>query len=155
MTQIACYDSEGNTVPVAPDTLIFRPAVYGIFIEHQQILLTRHPQSGLWQPPGGILQPDETPTQAVRHHFRQITGMTPRLGPLLLVEDQYVIDEDKQPWHLSILYYALERPAATVASLTEIESSSQPEWIPLGTLKREQLHLGFEAIEAGRLRLQI
>ncbi|MCP5096114.1 MAG: NUDIX domain-containing protein [Chloroflexi bacterium] len=155
MSQIACYDSNGNEILVSPENITFRPAVYGIFIEHQQVLLTRHLQTGLWQPPGGILQQLETPNQAVRHHFREVTGMTPRLGSLLLVEDHYIVDDEKQAWHLSVLYYALKRPEATVASLTEIESSSQPEWVPLATLKREQLQLGFEAIEAGRLRLQI
>ena len=155
MSQVTCYDSNGNAISVSSENMTFRPAVYGIFIEHQQVLLTRHAQTGLFQPPGGILQSLETPTQAVRHHFRDVTGMTPRLGPLLLVEDQFIVDDAQQAWHLSTLYYALDRPEATVASLTEIESSSQPEWVTLATLQRDQLQLGFEAIEAGRLRLQV
>lgn len=154
MKKIACYDLEGSTVLVAPDALIFRPAVYGIFIENQQVLLTRHPQTGLWQPPGGILQPHQPPTQAVRHFFRNVTGMTPQLGPLLHVEDDFRLDADGQAWHLTVLYYALDRPEATVATLTELESAIQPDWVPLNECRRDQFQLGYDALEAGKLRAQ-
>ena len=155
MKQIVCYNPEGLPVSVPADSLIFRPAVYGIFIENQQVLLMRSSDDDLWHPPGGILQPHEPPTQAVRHFFRDITGMTPKLGPLLHVEEKYRIDDDGQAWHLALLFYALDRPAATVATLTEIESAIQPDWIPLNELQREQLQLGYEAIEAGKLRSQV
>lgn len=155
MNSIICYDWEGNAHSVAVEHVQFRPAVYGIFIENDQVLLVRHPHTDRWQPPGGILRSDETPSQAVRHYFRQITGMTPRLGPLLSIDDQYLIDENEQAWHLSVLYYALDRPEATVATLTEIESSAQPEWVHLAQLRREDLQLGYDAIEAARLRLSL
>ncbi|MCA9925579.1 MAG: NUDIX domain-containing protein [Anaerolineales bacterium] len=155
MKTIDCYDLQGNPTPVSPDNLLFRPAVYGIFIENQQVLLIKHPITGLWQPPGGILKANEPPRQAVRHFFRDVAGMTPDLGPLLHVEDAYRIDEQGQAWHLTIMYYALERPQATVATLTEIESAVQPDWVPLSECRREQFQLGYEAIEAGKLRTQI
>jgi len=155
MKQIVCYDLEGNPTPISPDAIIFRPAVYGIFIENQQVLLTRHPQIGLWYPPGGILKAHEPPTQAVRHFFRERAGMTPRLGPMLHIEEKFRLDDEGQAWHLVMLYYALDRPEATVATLTEIESAQQPDWVPLNELHREQLLLGYEAIEAAKLRLQL
>lgn len=155
MATVCCYDVYGNAVPVAPESIAFRPAVYGIFIENEHILLLRHPQSELWHPPGSMLAAHETPTQAVRHYFRQLTGMTPILGPLLFVEDQYHIDGARQAWHLSVLYYALDRPTATAATLAELESSAQPDWLPLAELERNQMQFGYEAIQAGWLRLRL
>jgi ADP-ribose pyrophosphatase YjhB (NUDIX family) len=155
MATVCCYDVYGNAVPVAPESIVFRPAVYGIFIENDYILLLRHPQSELWHPPGSVLASHETPTQAVRHYFRQLTGMTPILGPLLFVEDQYHVDDARQAWHLSVLYYALDRPVATAATLAELEGSVQPGWLPLAELKRNQMQFGYEAIQAGWLRLRL
>lgn len=155
MTTILCTDLHGRAHPIPAHNLRYRPAVYGIFIENEQVLLVTHPETGLLQPPGGILQPTETPTQAVRHHFRRVTGMTPLLGPLLFVEDQYVVDEKDQAWHLTLLYYALDRPDATVASLTEIETSTQYSWVHFDALARDGLQLGYEAIGAGRLRQRV
>ncbi len=145
---------EGTAVSVPSNTLAYQIAVYGILIEREQILLVRHPQTNLWCPPGGVLQRQEAPTSAIRHHFRQVTGMTLRLGELLLVEEKYLIDETDQPQHRSILYYALDRPQITTASLTEIKHENQPEWVDIADLKRAQLQIGFNAIMAGHLRLK-
>ncbi|HEX6385303.1 MAG TPA: NUDIX domain-containing protein [Anaerolineae bacterium] len=155
MTTVCCYDVYGNAIPVAPEAITFRPAVYGIFIEDDHILLLRHPQTALWHPPGSILAPHETPTQAVRYTFRELTGMTPVLGPLLFVEDQYLVDDERRAWHLSVLYYALDRPTAMATTLAEMENSSQPDWKPLAELKRNQMQFGYEAIQAGWLRLRL
>lgn len=155
MTTILCYDIEGNRVPVAAEAISFRPAVYGIFIEHDQILLLRHRQSELLQPPGSILAAHETPTQVIRHHFRQLTSMTPLLGPLLFVEDQYRIVAE-QAWHLSALYYALSRPTATATTLSATEEEpSYPVWVHLNNLRRNQMMFGYEAIRAGQLNLEL
>lgn len=151
MATILCHDVHGKTVPVAPEALLFRPAVYGIFIENNQVLLQKHPHSELWRPPGVLLADNETPGQAIRHAFRQLTGMTPRLGPMLYVEDQYVVDGEQRAWHFAVVYYALERPS-TAATLSD---SGKMEWVALETLRRREMQFGYEAIQAGRLRLKL
>lgn len=155
MNMVRCYDAAGNAVAVAPEAITFRPAVYGIFIENQQVVLLAQPQTNLWRPPGRILQSHEVPTQVVRHTFRQVTDMMPALGPLLFVEDQYRVDEDGRAWHLSVLYYALNRAEVTPTTFTGISPAPQYEWIPLSALRRDRMLFGYEAIQAGRLRLRL
>jgi ADP-ribose pyrophosphatase YjhB (NUDIX family) len=154
MITTVCHDIYGNAVPVAPESITFRPAVYGIFIENGQVLLQKQPQTGLWQPPGTILAASDTPTQVIRHYFRQLTGLTLIIGSLLYVEDQYFIDEERRAWKLSVLYYGLERPLAA-APLTEAEEASQIEWVPLTDLPREQFQFGYEAVQAGKLQQKL
>jgi len=100
------------------------------------------------------LQQHEAPTTAIRHHFRKITGMTLRLDGLLLLEEKYLIDETNQPQHQTTLYYALDRPQITTASLTEIEHENQAEWVSIAELTRSQLQFGYNAIMAGQLKVQ-
>jgi ADP-ribose pyrophosphatase YjhB (NUDIX family) len=154
MSTVRCYDAAGNAVAVAPESITFRPAVYGIFIENQQVILLEHTQTNLWYPPGRILQSHEVPTQIVRHIFRQVTDMMPALGPLLFVEDQYRVDENGRAWHTSVLYYGLNRAEVTPSTFSGLSSPPQYEWIPLSALRRERLLFGFEAIQAGRLRFR-
>jgi ADP-ribose pyrophosphatase YjhB (NUDIX family) len=151
MATIICHDVEGNPIPVAQEAVLFRPAVYGILIEHNQVLLQKHPDSTLWQPPGAVLGENETPAQTVRQIFRQLTGMTPRPGPMLFVEEQYVIDGEQRAWHLGVVYYALERPS-TASTLSE---SGKIEWVALDNLQRQQMQFGYEAVQAGRLQLKL
>lgn len=155
MSTVRCYDAAGNAVAVAPEVITFRPAVYGIFIENQQVILLAHPQTKLWYPPGRVLESHEVPTQIVRHAFRQVTDMMPALGPLLFVEDQYRMDENGRAWHLSVLYYALERAEVTPTTFSGQPAAPAYEWIPLSALRRERMLFGFEAIQAGRLRLRL
>lgn len=152
---ISCFDAQGSSVSVAPETVTFRPAVYGIFIENEQVLLLRHPQRGLWQPPGRILQSHEIPMEVVRHHFREVTGVMPLLGPLLYVEEQHWLDEEGRAWHLSVLYYALDRTTSMATTLADIQGSQETEWVPLDTLQRQEMQFGYQAIQAGRLRLKL
>lgn len=155
MATIVCYDIHGNAVPVAAESITFRPAVYGIFIENSQVLLQKQPQTDLWHPPGTMLTTSNPPTQVIRHYFRQITGLTPVIGSLLYVEDQYFLDEARRAWKLSAMYYGLERPLTTATSLTEEEETTQTQWVPLADLQREQFQFGYEAVQAGKLQQQL
>lgn len=154
MSTIVCYDVFGQAHPTQVEETEFRPASYGIFIENKHILLIQHEQTGLWYPPGGILDEKETPSQAVRHHFRRVTGMVLELGPLVFVEDQYVYDAGRA-WHLSVLYYALKRPSAASSSISEPISNVTRAWIELDELQREKMQFGYEAIRAGQLHLKL
>ena len=156
MATIVCYDREGKAHSFASEDIAFRPAVYGIFIENDQVFLLKHPETNLFYPPGKILAEDEPPTQVVRQQFRKLTGLALQLGPLIFVEDQYVVDDEQQPWQLSLLYYALERPMITMApTMAEVDDYEQPEWVLLDGLQRQQMQFGYEAIQAARLRLKL
>lgn len=154
MNTICCYDTHGNAVVMPIEAVTFCPAVYGIFIENNQVLLLRHPQTKLWYPPGRMLTDHETPTQVIRHYFRQMTGMIPQFGPLIFVEDMYHIDDNNKAWHISAMYYALIRSQTATTTLANLTGSAQPEWVLLTALERQQMQFGYEAIQAGKLRLK-
>lgn len=156
MATIICYDREGKAQSFASEEIGFRPAVYGIFIENDQVFLLKHPETNLFYPPGEVLVEDKPPTQVVRQQFRKLTGLVLQLGPLIFVEDRYVVDDEGEAWQLSLLYYALERPIITMApTMAEVDDYEQPEWIPLDSLQREQMQFGYEAIQAARLHLKL
>lgn len=156
MATILCYDREGNAVPVSSDTLSFRPAVYGVFIENNQVFLLKHPTNGLWSLPGKVLAEDEPPTQAIRQLFRKLTGLVLHLGSLIYVEDQYVVDDDEKAWHQSLMYYLLTRPSITTTpTLTVTDHYEQPEWVSLTNLQRHELQFGYQALQAARLLQKI
>ncbi|VAW37187.1 hypothetical protein MNBD_CHLOROFLEXI01-3511 [hydrothermal vent metagenome] len=155
MAATVCYDIYGNPVPVLSESITFCPAVYGVFIENSQVLLQQQAQTGLWHPLGKMLTANDTPTQVIRHYFRQLTGLTPFTGSLLFVEDQFLLDEERRAWKVSALYYALQRPLNSTTTLTESEENSPTSWLPLADLQREQLQFGYEAIQAGKLQLKL
>lgn len=153
MTMVQIFNAQGRAQTVAAKDLIFRPAVYGIFIELDQVLLLRDLETQLLSPPGRIVNENEEPTQAIRHYFRELAAITPDLGSLLFIETQYRQEND-QAWKLSALYYAIERPSLASISFSE-DTTLQPEWVPLNSLERTQFQFGYEAVQAGKLHLQL
>ena len=152
---IQCYDQDGETITVSPEDVLFRPAAYGVLIENEQVLLETNPETGLLHPPGHILESHETPTQAIKHHLRNFAGLTPLIGPLLFIEDKYLVKKNlDEVWHLSLLYYALDRPPYSSMTISEMEASGA-NWLPLADLTRPHLQFGYDAIQAGRLRLRL
>jgi len=87
-------------------TRLLLPSVTGIVYDpSDRILLVRQREGGIWSTPGGVVEPDETPADAVAREVHEETGLAvePRRilgafgGPAFVVrypngdESQYVI----------------------------------------------------------------
>ncbi|HSH04422.1 MAG TPA: NUDIX domain-containing protein [Anaerolineae bacterium] len=156
MTTITCYDYDGNPHLVPTDYIQFRPAIYGILLDKDQVLLQRHQPTRNLQPPGRILQVHEQPAPALRRYFRSLVGFTPHVESTLIIDDQYIWDPaQEKAYHVVRTYYAVTRPAAVTMMPVDDTHDAYPEWVPLAGLSREQLQFGYEAIILGEERLTL
>ncbi len=66
-----------NATPEAGGLERFRPGIYGILIQHRQVLLVRAPQNflGVVGFPGGGIELGESPLDALRREFAEETGL--------------------------------------------------------------------------------
>ncbi len=144
--QVAVIDAHGRVVMIAPAEIRYSPAVYGVLIEENRALLCVQPASGFYTFPGGRVTDGQTVEQAVRQYFRAATGITPFVQDLLLVEEQFVLDEETRPWQLSMMYYRLSRPPVGHMGLIDFENSAKPDWVPLKNLTRQQMQFGYDAL---------
>jgi ADP-ribose pyrophosphatase YjhB (NUDIX family) len=71
--KVICHDIEGKTYEVAANELTFRPSVYAIIIENDQVLLSR--QWDGYDFPGGGVELGETLTEALKREVKEETGM--------------------------------------------------------------------------------
>lgn len=154
MTTIVCYDPHGQPVAAAANTLTFSPAAYGIFIENHEILLLKDAATGWMTWPGAVLQVGERPYYVISRAYHQLTGIMPVVGPLLFMEDVYQVDGNGRAWHISALFYWLERPSATSISLNTVDANRQPQMIAANLVERSQLQFGYQALQAGLRRLK-
>lgn len=144
--QIAVVDAHGRVVMCDPAQLQYSPAVYGVLVEESRTLLCLHPISSFYTFPGGRVTDGQTMEQAVRQRFRAATGITPYVQELLLVEEQFVLDEEEQPWQLTLMYYRLSRPPVGHMGLIDFENPAKPDWVPLKNLTRQQMQFGYDAL---------
>jgi 8-oxo-dGTP pyrophosphatase MutT (NUDIX family) len=104
--------------------------VTGYVVHEGRTLLHRHRKLSMWLPPGGHVEPDEDPVQAVLREIEEETGLTVALLPqtpvvggfsaprqltppvTILVED---IDEPGRPHqHIDMIYFTQPAGDATL-----------------------------------------
>ncbi|TXK42681.1 NUDIX domain-containing protein [Nonomuraea sp. C10] len=68
---------------LGPD-LLMMPSVCGcVFDDEGRLLLALHGDGGLWAAPGGAVDPDERPQEAVRRELREELGIDVRVRGLI------------------------------------------------------------------------
>ncbi|MGC9117803.1 MAG: NUDIX hydrolase [Thermoproteus sp.] len=66
----------------------------GILIEDGRALVVYHEKLGVWLYPGGHVEPDETPSEAVVREFREETGLVVEpVGPVRGISSGDVVEE--------------------------------------------------------------
>lgn len=116
----------------------------GIVLHQDSVLLIRHAKLGWWMPPGGHIDPDEDPVQAVLREVREETGLdcdivasqpfahdaVQVLPPpfTILIED--VPERGQTVQHIDCIY--ILRPAADPTMLTaQQEEVTAVRWVPI------------------------
>ena len=75
--------------------LLLLPSVMGIVYDSEsRVLLVRQSADGLWSTPGGVIEPDETPAEAVIREVSEETGLKVTVVRLLGVHGgpEFVVD---------------------------------------------------------------
>ena len=117
----------------------------GIVLHEDQVLLIEHAKLKWWMPPGGHIEPNEDPVQAVLREVREETGLDCEIispaafahesiqvlpAPFtILVED--VPEGGEMVQHIDCIYILrpLSRPSAISADEREVTGV---RWVPVG-----------------------
>jgi 8-oxo-dGTP diphosphatase len=117
-----------------------------VILRDDHVLLIWKPAVGWWLQPGGHVEPDEDPVQAMRREIREEVGLEvdilgrppfehPAVGTVappftIMVED--VTDRTVGPHqHIDMIYVCRPRPGATVDDGAEYAGAQQARWVPI------------------------
>jgi 8-oxo-dGTP pyrophosphatase MutT (NUDIX family) len=88
MSIVVILDANGQKHRVDSNNLIFRKAVYGLYIQNNKLLMVKDKISKKWEFPGGGMENNESPLEGLKREFFEETGLTildTRLSPDNLV----------------------------------------------------------------------
>lgn len=111
-----------------------------------RVLLLLHRQKRLWLPPGGHVEPDETPAATARREVREETGLSvqitsPRHPPgqahaAPRPEASLEVEVEAGHVHLDLVYFARPAPASNPEALHPNEEAEALRWWAAEELRR-------------------
>lgn len=145
---ITCQDIEGNTYQVHVSELSFRPAVYGVIVKDDTILMSK--QWDGYDFPGGAIELGEATETALLREVKEETGLDVQMGKILHCEHSFF----KMPYkgnfvHSIHMYYECTVAGGELSTDFFAEQEKQyagmPEWIDLGKITQLKIRSSGDA----------
>jgi len=135
--KIICHDINGKLYKVDAKRLAFRPSIYGILIEKNQVLLSK--QWDGYDFPGGGAKLYETIDETLKREFWEETGFKVKRGKIIYVGTSlfYSIAR-KRYWNCQLFYFLVKKISGKLskANFDEYEKTYTDiaEWIDIKKL---------------------
>jgi ADP-ribose pyrophosphatase YjhB (NUDIX family) len=138
--EIICIDLNGNKASVPVSKLTFRPAVYGVIIEDDKILLSKQWGDG-YDFPGGGIDIGESIDDALKREVKEETGLDVEIGRIVHCESSFFKFRFEDKCVQSILMFYLCKRVGGELSIEffdehEKEYADMPEWINLDDVSK-------------------
>lgn len=148
---VICRDKDDNQKEVNVSELVFRPAVYGILIENNKVLLSK--QWGGYDFPGGGMKIHETIYEALKREFFEETGFKIQVGELLACEHNFYVytTQPHPPTNCILIYFICRKISGELSTENfdeyEKQYAEMAEWIPLKKIKEIKFHNGVDSVK--------
>lgn len=138
---IQCRTLRGGRRQFPAGQLRFRPAAYGIALDGKgRVLLGRSVFHGLWELPGGAVEPWETLTEGLAREYQEETGLQPVVGEPVGFDEAFIAFF-QYPFHsLRFFYRVTVDPTQPLAP--QAGEIQELQWVPVATLTDEALAHG-------------
>lgn len=151
--KVICHNLNNEKFEVDTDKLIFRPSVYGILIEENNILLSK--QWDGYDFPGGGIELDETIAEALKREFIEESGI--EIKPIMPIHCEtdffnpdYTDKYKGQYWNAVMMYYLVKKVGGKLTKDnlcdTEKEYADMPEWVCLGDIYEKKFFNSVDSI---------
>lgn len=143
VTTVVCNDIEGNEYTVSASELTFRPAVYGVIIKEEKILLAK--QWNGYDFPGGGIELGEHIEDALVREVKEETGIDVKPIKILYSNSSFFKLPFDDKYVQSIHLYYLCEPAGGELTTeffdtNEVKYADHPEWVDLDTIPKLKLY---------------
>ncbi|MBD3250026.1 MAG: NUDIX domain-containing protein [Candidatus Pacebacteria bacterium] len=141
--KITCQDIKGKTYSVPLSKLRFRPAVYGVIIENDQVLLSK--QWDGYDFPGGAVELGEGLETALIREVKEETGLDIKPGKIIHAEHSFFKLPYSGDFVQSIhLYYQCQVKGGELSTKFfdehEKKYADLPEWIKLSQVSQYKIY---------------
>jgi mutator protein MutT len=155
MEMVECITHYGKTKLLPREKLTFRPSVYGIIVNTENVLLLNTTHTGTYSLPGGGIEIGETIEEALKREVKEETGLEIEIVSFYRFEEQFFYyDPADIAFHSFLFFYVCRPKTIEIDHDLEINDDSVdlPRWIRIDELEEQHFHnhghLVLEALHA-------
>ena len=137
---VECDAFLGGKKLVPRDQLQFRPAVYGLVIHEDQLLVVDIPRTGRLALPGGAVEPGEKLEWALRRDCAEEVGIEVTVGAMAgFQEGCYYYEPLDHAFHIIAFYYRCAPRTFELLAEHQIRDTEtcNPHWAEIESLRAE------------------
>jgi 8-oxo-dGTP pyrophosphatase MutT (NUDIX family) len=157
MKKVICVDRDKNKYEVSVEDLKLRPAIYGVIIKDNLILLSK--QWDGYDFPGGGVEVGEDIKSALVREIKEETGLDAKIGKIVTCENSFYKTLKGDCLHSILIYYKCEIIGGEL-SIENIDENEKgyialPEWIPVGDIDKVKFYNSVDSAEIIKKALEI
>jgi len=143
MSTIKCKNNYGNIVELPADKFKSRPSAYAFLVRKGLILTCKNKSNGkLWFPGGGI-EGNETPEQALRRECAEETGITDVtiIKPLAVLQNYFYYEPTDEAMDAQLHFFLCETKSENVKPNSEIDDDEAFDfnWLKIDQISPEDI----------------
>jgi ADP-ribose pyrophosphatase YjhB (NUDIX family) len=140
-------DIQGNPATLDVDRLQWRPSVYGLAIQDNQLLVLDNPRTENYELPGGGVDIHESLTDALQREIMEECNVSVTVGDLLHMDEQFFLTPGGNHWHTLRFFYRVTVTGGTLRVNDPDEHSTNPHWHALDELTATNIAVHWQAIQ--------
>lgn len=133
-----------------------RVGAYAVVVDRQRVLMAHYPRGDIWGLPGGGIDPDETPAEALARELMEETGLTVGDVTLVALISDRVLTRHRgydMDYHTVRFVYRASVPDGAEPQVLEVDGSTDEScWVPLADVPGLRLARYFESVLPALLR---
>ncbi len=140
-------DIHGNPAALQPDKLRWRPSVYGLLVQDNQIIVLENNHTGQYELPGGGVDVAETLVAGLKRELMEECNLTVAVHELLYTDEQFFLSPGGNQWHTLRFFYRVTRLSGTLRLNDPHENADNPHWHALDNLTPDNSGVHWQAIQ--------
>jgi ADP-ribose pyrophosphatase YjhB (NUDIX family) len=133
MTEMIFLNADQEVVEYDGSPLEWRVSAYGIVIRDRKILLIKNKREKLFDIPGGGLELDETPDEAVAREGKEEAGTELKIGKIADVATNYFYHREKKKYYNTVQLFYVGELIGELGTPTDL-SIEKVFWVELEKL---------------------